>query len=530
MLRHDNSLGLPSDPAQSESVTWSKKAWLEHYIDLYPRTVRIFVALLYQQNRGLVSFDAAEVIIVILSYSDLRVNPDQWQDHSFWRRTKKTLGKIEVWMDKAVHWAGAFDRRGRMPWFPCSTDAQALRYLDPYGGLLVPRSVSKLLHGVQLCWMIFGRPPTEFWASARLDDPEWRRKYMLPVARDFEQRVTRCEAARVEALMKAVFPTKPKGIPKVGFRKFDYHGAPKPSPDGRRYARPDFDAPPARLNDPEVCNCSPVFADDVDRLPGAGTSDNDNDTIPSRRSSLAPEGPAGSSTPIDDRQKIGRRSAAQDQDHTAGGNHSQLSEAESATERTPPAARSCTPFYRTASPGGGYPAAEDQNAEFWEAHQKTAAQATEMSKAWALVMKMVCDMPQHTERNHKAIQALSSRVDANHESVGRRLSDQGICISTQAAQLAELDNRLAQQETRLAEQAHETAQLKTLPESLPRVSGGRDPSVDELRVQVAAQGRSLTTMRGGVATVRGLCSELDGRVTVVEERQKHRDDLAQRHN
>jgi hypothetical protein len=35
-------------------------------------------------------------------------------------------------------------------------------------------------------------------------------------------------------------------------------------------------------------------------------------------------------------------------------------------------------------------------------------------------------------------------------------------------------------------------------------------------------------MRGEVTTVRGVCAELDGRVTVVEERQKHRDELAQR--
>jgi hypothetical protein len=108
MLGHNNSLGIPSDPAPSESGTWSKKEWLEHYIALYPRSVGIFVALLYQQNRGLVSFDAAQVIIVILSYSDLRVKPDHWQDHSFWKRTRTALGKIEVWMGKALHWASAF--------------------------------------------------------------------------------------------------------------------------------------------------------------------------------------------------------------------------------------------------------------------------------------------------------------------------------------------------------------------------------------------------------------------------------------
>jgi hypothetical protein len=126
--------------------------------------------------------DTQGIQIALLNLARSDKSPRRPYNHRWWTNMRIMKRNLVQWMangnvppDDSQQDGG---RGALMPWVPEVDVLYALRFLDLRTSG-IPRSLRDILNEVNLLFLIDPEQPVpEFWRSARLNDPVWRRRHM----------------------------------------------------------------------------------------------------------------------------------------------------------------------------------------------------------------------------------------------------------------------------------------------------------------------------------------------------------------
>ncbi|KAK3901304.1 hypothetical protein C8A05DRAFT_35024 [Staphylotrichum tortipilum] len=192
--------------ALPKRVKTSPRDELEEMIEDYDY-VRLYVTYQWNFNRAFKEFHSPVAVIGELSRS---AGYEAARNHTIHKRIMETLALFRSAVADHDHWTDVWDRKTpTMPRIPTSARLQALRYLDLDLGVGVDAPLAARFHDSQLRWYFDGTAPPRFWEGAKLDDPEFRERYMTGPESTKEPPI---DGQRLVQLIRAVFPERPAGV------------------------------------------------------------------------------------------------------------------------------------------------------------------------------------------------------------------------------------------------------------------------------------------------------------------------------
>ena len=137
-------------------------------------------------DRALEGLDEEKVAIILRELGRSSVGTPASSRHAAWKVAQSSLRFVRRWMRNKKNWSDAFQSpygENHMPYMPTSTALLALRYLD-LGTANLPETIQKQFNAASLGWHLSGTgEPPDWWVGAKLDDEDWRRRYMQPAAK-----------------------------------------------------------------------------------------------------------------------------------------------------------------------------------------------------------------------------------------------------------------------------------------------------------------------------------------------------------
>ncbi len=135
---------------------------------------------------NLEGLDEEKVAIILRELGRSSVGTPASSRHAAWKVAQSSLRFVRRWMRNKNNWSDAFQSpygENHMPYMPTSTALLALRYLD-LGTANLPETIQKQFNAASLGWHLSrtGEPP-DWWVGAKLDDEDWRIRYMQPAAK-----------------------------------------------------------------------------------------------------------------------------------------------------------------------------------------------------------------------------------------------------------------------------------------------------------------------------------------------------------